>query len=190
MGERVLLAGGTEKSRELLQTLMAPGSWACCKLCHSGSETRRTLGDGEWSLVIINAPLGADSGLEIAAEAAAHTPAGVILLVKADMADAVAARVEASGVMVVPKPVARQLFEQAMRCALAARNRLAALHQENRRLEKKLEEMRLVGRAKCMLMQYQGLTEQQAHRQIEKQAMDSRQTRGAVALEILDTYGP
>ena len=56
--------------------------------------------------------------------------------------------------------------------------------------EKKLEEMRLVGRAKCMLMQYRGLTEQQAHRQIEKQAMDSRQTRGAVALEILDTYEP
>ena len=39
MGERVLLAGGTEKSRELLQTLAAPGSWECCKLCHSGGET-------------------------------------------------------------------------------------------------------------------------------------------------------
>ena len=57
MGERVLLAGGTEKSRELLQTLAAPGSWECCKLCHSGGETRRALGEGEWSLLIINTPL-------------------------------------------------------------------------------------------------------------------------------------
>lgn len=66
MGERVLLAGGTEKSRELLQTLAAPGSWECCKLCHSGGETRRALGEGEWSLLIINTPLGDESGLELA----------------------------------------------------------------------------------------------------------------------------
>ena len=69
MGERVLLAGGTEKSRELLQTLAAPGSWECCKLCHSGGETRRALGEGEWSLLIINTPLGDESGLELAMEA-------------------------------------------------------------------------------------------------------------------------
>ena len=190
MGERVLLAGGTEKSRELLQTLVAPGSWSSCRLCQSGSETRRALAEGDWALVIVNAPLGDESGLELAAEAAQRTQAGILLLVKAELADAVSARVETSGVMVVPKPVPRQLFDQALRYAQAARNRLMALHQENRRLEKKLEEMRLMDRAKCMLIQCRGLTEQQAHRQIEKRAMDTRQTRGAVALEILDAYGP
>ena len=82
MGERVLLAGGTEKSRELLQTLTAPGSWECCKLCHSGGETRRALGEGEWSLLIINTPLGDESGLELAMEAAGRTMAAVLLLVK------------------------------------------------------------------------------------------------------------
>lgn len=112
MGERVLLAGGTEKSRELLQTLAAPGSWECCKLCHSGGETRRALGEGEWSLLIINTPLGDESGLELAMEAAGRTMAAVLLLVKAELADAVAARVEESGVMVVPKPVPRLLFDQ------------------------------------------------------------------------------
>ena len=82
MGERVLLAGGTEKSRELLQTLAAPGSWECCKLCHSGGETRRALGEGEWSLLIINTPLGDESGLELAMEAAGRTMAAVLLRLK------------------------------------------------------------------------------------------------------------
>ena len=144
MGERVLLAGGTEKSRELLQTLAAPGSWECCKLCHSGGETRRALGEGEWSLLIINTPLGDESGLELAMEAAGRTMAAVLLLVKAELADAVAARVEESGVMVVPKPVPRLLFDQALRFAMAARSRLTALRRENMRLEKKLEEMDVV----------------------------------------------
>ena len=157
MGERVLLAGGTEKSRELLQTLAAPGSWECCKLCHSGGETRRALGEGEWSLLIINTPLGDESGLELAMEAAGRTMAAVLLLVKAELADAVAARVEESGVMVVPKPVPRLLFDQALRFAMAARSRLTALRRENMRLEKKVEEMRLVDRAKCALIQYRGM---------------------------------
>ena len=190
MGERVLLAGGTEKSRELLQTLAAPGSWECCKLCHSGGETRRALGEGEWSLLIINTPLGDESGLELAMEAAGRTMAAVLLLVKAELADAVAARVEESGVMVVPKPVPRLLFDQALRFAMAARSRLTALRRENMRLEKKVEEMRLVDRAKCALIQHRGMTEQQAHPYLEKKAMDTRKTRGTVAMEVLACYEP
>ena len=103
--------------------------------------------------------------------------AAVLLLVKAELADTVADRVEASGVMVIAKPVSRQVFEQAQRFALAARNRLTALHAENERLEKKMAELRLIDRAKCVLIQYLGMTEQQAHRHIEKQAMDTRRNQ-------------
>ena len=116
--------------------------------------------------------------------------AAVLLLVKAELADAVAARVEESGVMVVPKPVPRLLFDQALRFAMAARSRLTALRRENMRLEKKLEEMRLVDRAKCALIQYRGMTEQQAHRYLEKKAMDTGKNRGTVAMEVLACYEP
>ena len=43
----------------------------------------------------------------------------------------------------------------------------------------------MVDRAKCALIQYLGFTEPQAHRYIEKQAMDLRQTRREVAESIL-----
>lgn len=46
----------------------------------------------------------------------------------------------------------------------------------------------MVDRAKCLLIQYRGLTEEQAHRAIEKQAMDTRQTRVAVAQTVIDHY--
>lgn len=46
----------------------------------------------------------------------------------------------------------------------------------------------MVDRAKCLLIQYQNLTEPQAHRFIEKQAMDRRLTRLDVARQILTTY--
>ena len=48
--------------------------------------------------------------------------------------------------------------------------------------------MRLIDRAKCVLIQYLTMTEPQAHRYIEKQAMDTRTTRREVAQQILRTY--
>ena len=52
----------------------------------------------------------------------------------------------------------------------------------------KLEELQLISRAKAVLIEYLKLTEPQAHRCIEKQAMDLGLTRRQVALNILKTY--
>ena len=56
------------------------------------------------------------------------------------------------------------------------------------KLQKKIEEIRLVDRAKCALIQYLNMTEATAHRYIEKQAMDTRRTKSAIAKDILNTY--
>ncbi len=51
-----------------------------------------------------------------------------------------------------------------------------------------MEDVRLVGRAKCILMTHMHMREPEAHRYIEKQAMDRRTTRRAIAEGILKTY--
>ena len=56
------------------------------------------------------------------------------------------------------------------------------------RLQDKIEEIRLVSRAKCVLIEVLGMTEPQAHRYLEKQAMDLRCTRREVAQGVLSTY--
>ena len=48
--------------------------------------------------------------------------------------------------------------------------------------------MGLIDRAKCVLIQVLGMTEPQAHRYIEKQAMDMRVSKRQVAEELLKTY--
>lgn len=62
---------------------------------------------------------------------------------------------------------------------------MLGLQRENVRLNEKLEELRLVSRAKGALMRVLGMTEPQAHHYIEKQAMDLRATRREVARRIL-----
>ena len=186
MRDSILLAGGTEKGRALLQSLVPPGHGGKVCAVSGGMEARRAFAESEWDAVVINAPLGDESGVEWAIELAHQSAAGVLLLVKADIAEAVAARLRDDGVLVIPKPVARPLFDQALGYALAMRGRLLAVHAERERLEKKLGELRLVSRAKCLLIERKGMTEDQAHRWMEKMAMDTRQTLAAVAREILN----
>lgn len=187
MQEQILLAGSTEKSRMLLQTLLPPGTNPL-RMCMSGAETRRALGEDDWQLLVINTPLSDESGIDLAIDAASHTATSVLMLVRAELADQVQAQLENYGVFVVAKPVARPLFDQAIRYAAVLRNRLMTVCAEKARLEKKLADVRVIDRAKCLLIQYRGLTEEQAHRAIEKQAMDTRQTRVAVAQTVIDHY--
>lgn len=106
MQEQILLAGSTEKSRMLLQTLLPPGTNPPPRMCMSGAETRRALGEDDWPLLVINTPLSDESGIDLAIDAASHTATSVLMLVKAELADQVQAQLENYGVFVVAKPVA------------------------------------------------------------------------------------
>lgn len=188
MQDSVLLVGSSDKSRALLQALLPPELFDGATLCQCGDEARRFSAQTAYTLVVINTPLSDENGLDLALLLARQSSASVILLVKSDLADAVAARMEPRGVMVLAKPVAKTLFEQALRFARVMNGRLDTLKQANEELEQKLADVRLVDRAKCVLIQYLRMTEDQAHRHIEKQAMDTRQTKAAIARSILATY--
>ena len=105
-----------------------------------------------------------------------------------EMADEVAEKVEDFGVLVVPRPLSRQLFYRSVKLAAASHKRMAGLQNENQLLQRKIEEIRLVDRAKCALIQYLNFTENEAHKYIEKQAMDQRCARRDIAVSILKTY--
>ena len=97
-------------------------------------------------------------------------------------------KVAAFGAFVISKPLNRQLFSKAVRYMQAAQNRMNGIRRENVKLQKKIEEIRLINRAKYILMEYLSMTEQQAHRYLEKQAMDLRITKLEVAKNLLSTY--
>lgn len=186
--ESVLLAASAQKSRDALCALLKADGFSRIVPVSSGGETRRCLVQGEFGLVVVNAPLTDEFGHDLSVQAAESTSAGVILLVKSELADDVSAQVEEAGVLVVSKPLSRQLFYQSLKLVMATRRRILGLKTENDKLQHKIEEIRLVNRAKCVLIQMLKLTEPQAHRYIEKQAMDLRLTRRAVAESILKTY--
>ena len=87
--------------------------------------------------------------------------------------------------MTLSKPCTAQQLKQAAAMMSATRFKLADLEQRTATLEEKMEEIRLVNRAKWMLIERRGMDEATAHRYIEKLAMDARQTRRLVAQTLI-----
>lgn len=188
--QSVLIVSGLKSQPALIQLLKGCSRQAAPEIspAQSGTAARRLLCENDYEIVLINTPLSDEFGHELALDAARNSQAGVLLLVKNEQADAVAAKVEEEGVFILSKPLSRELFYQALKLVEAARRRLQGMQQENRRLQGKIGEIRLCDRAKCALIQYGGFTEPQAHRYIEKRAMDERRTRREIAEEILRIY--
>ena len=66
---------------------------------------------------------------------------------------------------------------------------MKALERKNIDLKKKMDEIRTVNHAKWVLIEYRNMTEEQAHRFIEKKAMDRRMSKREAAEEIIKTCG-
>ena len=113
---------------------------------------------------------------------------GVIFIVKTDYFDEVCQKVEDYGVITVSKPLNRSILWNAIKLASAAHNKMQIMQSENEKLLHKIEDIRIVARAKCLLISYLSMSEEEAHRYIEKQARDMRITKRAVADKILKTY--
>ena len=92
------------------------------------------------------------------------------------------------GVFTLPKPITGTAMSQALKWMAAARERLRRMEKKTISIEEKMEEIRLVNRAKWMLIDNLKMTESDAHRYIEKQAMDLCVTRREVAEDIIKTY--
>jgi response regulator NasT len=92
------------------------------------------------------------------------------------------------GIITVSKPLGRAAFWSAKKMAESSRNRFNMMRRENVRLQQKIEDIRVIDRAKLILIANMKMSEPEAHKYIEKQAMNMRVSRRVVAEGILKTY--
>lgn len=84
------------------------------------------------------------------------------------------------------RPVSPQLFSQSLRLIIATRAKLKNLYEKNSDLQEKMKEVRILNRAKWLLVDKKKMSEPDAHRYIEKNAMDRCVRKKVIALEIID----
>ena len=173
-----LIVSTSEKGKSFFADLIKTVGISNIVTVGNGSEARRILNRTEFDLF----------GHELSISISKNYNAGVLLVVKNDIADAISSKVEDYGVFVIEKPLNRQFVYKSIKYICISRKKYLGLQSENERLKVKISEIRLIDRAKCILIEYLNMSEPQAHRYIEKQAMDLRVTKKEIAENILKTY--
>lgn len=186
--ERALIVCDNEKGTDFYKSFLKENGIRDMVVTDSGAKSKRVSQDYDFDVCIINGPIGGTSGEELAIDIAEKNLCQVILFVKAEYLEEIAATVEDYGVITVSKPINRQLFWQALKLARVAQRRINMAQKESAKLEKKLEDMKIISRAKLLLIINRDITESEAHKIIEKQAMDTRSTRVDVAKDIIKEY--
>lgn len=183
----ILIAGKTEEICDSIAQL--PLELDCDNIStFTSGAIIRGVDISKFDSVIISTPLSDEFGLDLVADISKDAKNGIVVLAKREIADEVQKKIRFTGAFVLPRPFNKALLIQTIKLTEIAHIGMAKLEEENRQLTQQLSDMKIVNRAKSMLMQYLNLTEDQAHRHIQKQAMDLRKTQRAVAEDILKTY--
>ena len=188
MDEKILLVSASKKSGEALEQLLRRYSWTNIDLVFDGSDARRSILQVDYDIMIVNMPLKDEQGHGLALDIIQATSLSVIAIVKAESYGLLSSKLEPAGVLVCPKPFQQSDFLSSVRLAAAFRNRLKKYESENRKLQKKYEEQRVVSRAKCLLVEFEKMSEPEAHRYIEKMAMDKRSTKLEISNRLIALY--
>lgn len=186
--DSVLIVSSSNKAREFFIEVLSQNSYGEVVTVTNGGEARRLLVERIFDLCIINSPLIDEFGDEFAKDIVSSSIGQVIIVVRNDIYDEISEKVEEYGIITIAKPMNRTIFWSVLKIANATYNKIYKLKKENNKLLQKIEDIKMIDRAKCILIQYLNMTESEAHRYIEKQAMDMRTTRKTISEGILRTY--
>lgn len=184
----VLVVSAAKKLNTSLSFLLPESRYSPVQVVSSITAAKRAFAERDFDYVIIISPLPDDLGASFAIDACSSSGTVVLLMVRAELHDEVYDKVSGYGVFTLPIPTSKLTIVTALGWMSSARERLRRTEKKTLSLEEKMEEIRIVNRAKWLLISEIKMNEPDAHRYIEKQAMDRCISKREVAKEIIKTY--
>lgn len=184
----VLIVSASAQAEQYLRALLPSGRYFPVQTATDAGEARRLLLGQPFDIVLINTPLPDEFGTQLAVDLSEERSAGILIFVKSDVYEQVSDKLTDYGVLTLARPGNRQSIQQTIQLLTAMRMRMKSLEQKTHSLEIKMQEIRIVNRAKWLLIDRLQMSEEEAHKYIEKTAMDSCCQRLQVAEDIIKTY--
>ena len=186
-GYSTLIVSCIENFNSAMASMLPSSSFRPLVVVKSIAEAQRAVAERSYDFVIINAPLKDDLGVNFAIDCSSKSSLVLVLIQNEYHAD-VYAKVGSFGVFTLPKPMSKQSMDTAIRWLLTAKKRLGRVEKNSAKMENKMEEIRLVNKAKWLLISNEGLLEPEAHHYLEKEAMNRCISKAEVAKEIIAKY--
>lgn len=168
MTDGLLIVCGRRDFAEQMLTMVSAAVAGTHLIALSGAEARRKTELSDFSGVLITGRLPDESGMDLALDLAENGCAGVMLIAERDALLDAHEMLDGTGVTILARPLTRDALINALRLVVRVR-----------------EGGGTTDKAKLMLIQMKNYTEPQAHRYIQKLAMDKRLPRDVVAQLII-----
>ena len=182
---RVLLVTKDTKLSSLISAMLIQPLFETCVISDF-NEARRRIAERTYNFILADYADGAGADFAIDNSDLTST---IMLLTPTELFEQVSYRVEAYGIITLPTPFDQFYFYSMIKTAIAVQYKVQILSSQTTKLKVKMEEIKLTNRAKMLLMQHLNMTEAEAHRYIEKEAMDRGLKKTAVSENIVKMYG-
>ncbi|MCR5755168.1 MAG: ANTAR domain-containing protein [Acetatifactor sp.] len=184
----ILIVSSADNFTSALTELLSEAKYSPIHIVKNVSHAKRALAEKSYDFVIINSPLPDDAGIRLAIDVSSESRTAVLLFAKTDIYAEIHSKTADYGVFTLSKPTSRVILLHALDWLESARERLRLFEKKTTSIEDKMTEIRIVNKAKWLLISELNMSEPDAHRYIEKTAMDRSLSKKAVAEEIIRTY--
>lgn len=149
------------------------------------NEARRRASERIFNIILVDYSDG--EGVDFASDIS-DSLSTILLMVPTQFYEQISYKVESYGILTMTTPFDQFYFYNMIKAAIAVQYKVQILSSQTTKLKEKMEEIRLVNRAKMLLISNLNMNEQEAHRYIEKEAMDRCMKRTEIANQIIKTY--
>lgn len=184
----VLVVSATESFNNAISPLLSASKYSPTVFVSSITAAKQALAERDFDFVIINSPLPDDIGSRFAIDTGSSKETVVLQIVRSELYEEIHDKVGEHGVFVLSKPTSKPTMITALNWLSSARERLRTTEKKTLSIEDKMEEIRIVNRAKWLLISELKFDEPEAHRYIGKQAMNRCVSKRVIAEEIIKTY--
>ena len=187
--DRILIVSSSESGTKVLTDLLRSAGFENITASSSAADARRRSTVESYDLSIINMPLNDETGKELSFDIADKNVSGVITIVNNGHEQIIGSFGRKKGIYIVMKPLNRRMFLDAVVFVLTAQKQKLRLIKKNEELARALTDLKIITKAKFLLMEKNGMSEENAHHFIERSAMDQRLSKRYVAEAVISAEG-
>ena len=190
MNGRILIAEDETIIRLDLKHLLERGGFEVCAEARDGEEAVALAASEQPDLAVLDVKMPRLDGIEAARRILAERPIPIVMLTAYGQEELVARAVEAGVFGYLVKPFREEDLLPAIHAARARHAELEALREEAESLAEALATRKVVERAKGLLMERDGLSEQDAFARLRRASQVSGRPMKVVAEALIATYAP
>ena len=188
MTHSILVVSGSEDFNTQFRQSLPDNLFVSLEYRKNATSARHRILERWYDIVVVNVPLPDENGLELAMDIADQGHASVLVVAPSQIYEMVLDHVTDYGILAISKPSSISRIEKGVRFLMKVQEQLSGMQQELLLARSRLEEMRIVNKAKFLLVERRHMTEEEAHRYVGKLAMDQRISRKKAAEDIIEDF--